>query len=317
MKIDAIGRFFMIAALLTLAFAFSGCQRIQAATGGASPEASVPVVPVYAVNTMLTTQGSISDYLALAGDIIAASAVDAFSDTGGRVSRITVSVGSQLSRGQLIAEVDPSRPGMEFIPSPVRAPVSGTIVSLPAQLGMTISQATPLARISGGSGLEIRLYVAERFISRVSLRQNCQISLDAWPGEIFLDRISEISPVVDPASRTMEVKIAVDDASARLKAGMFAKVRIITEQKDNIVKIPSTALIQRFGEQYVFVAQADPQNPGSYAARKRIVVPGITIDGLMEIQQGLNPGEELIIRGHGLLEDGARVNVVDRVPSLN
>jgi multidrug efflux pump subunit AcrA (membrane-fusion protein) len=81
----------------------------------------------------------------------------------------------------------------------------------------------------------------------------------------------------------MELRVAVDNAGSRLKAGMFAKVRIITEQKSNIVKIPSSTLIQRFGEEYVFVAQEDPEIAGAYTARKRNVVPGIIIDGIMEI----------------------------------
>jgi multidrug efflux pump subunit AcrA (membrane-fusion protein) len=98
---------------------------------------------------------------------------------------------------------------------------------------------------------------------------------------------------------------------------MFAKVRIITEQKNNIVKIPGTALIQRFGEDYVFVTEADPDNPGNSVARKRIVVPGILIDGILEIQQGLEPNEDIIVRGQNFLNDGARVNIVDRLAPLS
>jgi multidrug efflux pump subunit AcrA (membrane-fusion protein) len=105
----------------------------------------------------------------------------------------------------------------------------------------------PLARIAAGSAasgnaLEIRLYVAERFISRMVLRLPCEITLDAYPGEIFQGRITELSPVVDPTSRTMEVRIGVTNTGNKLKAGMFAKVRIITETKSNIVKIPAAAL---------------------------------------------------------------------------
>jgi RND family efflux transporter MFP subunit len=250
---------------------------------------------------------------------LAASTVDAYSDAAGKVSNISVAVGSRVNRGDPIAEVDPSRPGMEFVASVVRAPVSGTIVALPAQLGMTISQAVPLARIAGGSGLEIRIFVAERFISRINLRQSCEITLDAWPGEVFSGRISEISPIVDPASRTMEVRIAFNNADSRAKAGMFAKVRIIIEQKNNIVKLPSSAMIQRFGEEYVFIAEADPnpENTGGFIAKKRNIVPGIHIDGIMEVQQGLRLGDEVIIRGQGLLDDGARINIIERVAPLS
>jgi RND family efflux transporter MFP subunit len=212
---------------------------------------------------------------------------------------------------------------MSYVPGITRAPIGGTIVALPAQMGMTISQAVPVARLTGGGGaggasaLEIRLYVAERFISKMALSLPCEITLDAFPGEIFRGSIHEISPVVDPASRTMEVKVNVENPGSRLKAGMFAKVRVITERKDNIVKIPSGAMIQRFGENYVFTVETDLADPAFQVARRKTVVPGILVDGVLEVQQGLLSNEEVVVRGHTLLEDGSRINVVDRVAPLS
>jgi RND family efflux transporter MFP subunit len=159
--------------------------------------------------------------------------------------------------------------------------------------------------------------VAERFISKMAMNLPCVISLDAWPGEVFNGRISEISPTVDPASRTMEVRVNVTNTGSKLKAGMFAKVRIIIERKDNIVKVPAPAMLSRFGEQYVYVVEEDPENPEQYLARKRLVTPGILIDGVLEIQKGLEPDEEIVLRGQTLLDDGVRVNVVDRVAPLS
>jgi multidrug efflux pump subunit AcrA (membrane-fusion protein) len=312
-------KLYLFAALcgaLLIITAFSGCNRQTAA----SPQASGPIeapVPVFAVNTTAAVKGQIRDYLALAGDIVAGSTVDVYSDVAGKVSRLFVSVGSRVTKGARLAEVDPSRPGMDFLPGIVTAPLGGTIVALPAQVGMTISQAVPIARIAGNNALEIRLYVAERFVSKIALSQPCEISLDAWPGEVFRGTVSEVSPILDPASRTMEIRVNVDNPGSRLKAGMFAKVRIITERKDNIVKIPSAALIQRFGEDFLFVAVPDPANPGVTIAKKRLVVPGILVDGVLEVQQGLAAEEEVVIRGQSLLEDGARINIVDRVNALD
>jgi multidrug efflux pump subunit AcrA (membrane-fusion protein) len=110
----------------------------------------------------------------------------------------------------------------------------------------------------------------------------------------------------------MEVRVNVSDPGGKLKPGMFAKVRIITEQKDNIVKIPASAMVSRFGEQYVYVVEQDPENPEFKIVRKRNVVPGILVDGMLEVQSGLSPDEEVVARGQTLLEDGARVNVIER-----
>ena len=313
-KISRVKKFLII---LLAVLVLSGCDRIKEAREKRNPkEADAPQTPVFAVNTTNAVKGQINDYIALSGDIIAGSTVDAYSEAAGKVAAVYVSVGQRVNRGERIAAVDPSRPGMDFQWSFVTAPIGGTVVALPAQIGMTISQAVPLVRIAGGSALEIQLYVAERFISKMAMNLPCEITLDAWPGEVFRGSISEVAPTVDPASRTMEMKVNVRNADSKLKAGMFAKVRVITEHKDSIVKIPASAMLSRFGEQYVYVIENDSENPEQNIVRKRIVVPGILIDGVLEIQDGLAPDEEVVVRGQTLLEDGVRVNIIERVTPL-
>lgn len=90
---------------------------------------------------------------------------------------------------------------------------------------------------------------------------------------------------------------------------MFSKVKIITEIKDDIIKIPATALIERFGEKYVFVVENN-------TVIKRTIKQGILIDNIVEIQEGLRAGENVVVRGQSLLEDGSKVNIVERVAFL-
>jgi multidrug efflux pump subunit AcrA (membrane-fusion protein) len=314
----------VIAAILLVA-ALAGCKKDEAGTDAAKGGAAVPAATVFAVNTTTAVKGQIRDYLALSGDIVFGSSVDTYSDVAGKVTQLYVSVGNRVTKGDAVASVDPSRPGMTFKEGIARAPISGVVTGIPAQVGMTISQAVPLARIAGvgtagGQALEIKLYVAERFISKMALSLPCEITLDAWPGEVFRGSITEVAPTVDSVSRTMEVKVNVENPGSKLKAGMFAKVRIITEQKNNIVKIPSGALVQRFGESYVFTVESAPaeaEGDPVFVARRKVVVPGILIDNVLEIQEGLKADEEIIIRGQTLLDDGVRVNIIDRVAPLS
>jgi multidrug efflux pump subunit AcrA (membrane-fusion protein) len=309
--------------LLLTAVIFSGCDTVKETYGKVKDKLSkknttemVWETPIFAVNTTLTAKGQINDYISLSGDIYAGSTVDVYSDAAGKVTQIYTAVGRRIRKGDRVASVDPSRPGMTYRQSVATAPIGGTVIAVPAQVGMTVSQAVPLVRISGGNGLEIRLNVAERFISKMAMNLSCEITLDAWPGEIFLGSISEISPTVDPASRTMEVRVTVSNTGSKLKQGMFAKVKIITEQKNNIVKIPATAVIKRFGEEYVYVVEKDPSNPEFNIAKKRLIVPGIIIDGITEVQSGLAPDEEIVIRGQTLLDEGSRVNIIERAAPL-
>ncbi|MDR3148097.1 MAG: efflux RND transporter periplasmic adaptor subunit [Treponema sp.] len=312
-------RFGLVVLALVLGAGLGSCDRIQAIgarlAGEEAPAAAVEEsIPIFAVNTTGAAQGPIQDYLALSGDVVAGSTVDTYSDAAGKITRLYVSVGSRVNRGAAIAQVDPSRPGMRYVESVVRAPISGTVISLPAQVGMTISQQVSLARIAGGGGLEVKLDVAERFISRIKVGQPCEITLDAWPGEVFRGTVREVAPTVDPISRTMGLRVNVDNPESKIKTGMFAKVRLITEVKEGVVKIPANALVQRFGESFVFVVETSAG--GGFVARRRNIVPGILIDGVLEIREGLEPRDEVIVRGQTLLQDGARVNIVERIPPL-
>ena len=300
--------------LLLIVLTLSSCGLVKGKNKPGAQAASQ--VSIFAVNTTTAVKGQIQDYIALSGEIIAGSTVDTYSETAGKVAELYVTVGQWVNKGDRIAAIDPSRPGMTFQWSIAVAPISGSVSLLPAQVGMMISPAVPLARISGGGGLEIKLFVAERFISKIAMNLPVTITLDAWPGETFSGNISVISPTVDPASRTMEVRVNVSNHGNKLKAGMFAKARIITERKNNIVKIPATALISRFGEQYIYVVQQDPENSEFNIVKKRNVVPGILIDGILEVQSGLEPGEEIVTRGMSLLDDGVRVNIIERTAPL-
>jgi multidrug efflux pump subunit AcrA (membrane-fusion protein) len=269
-----------------------------------------PAQPVFAVSTVKLEAGNIADYLTLSGDMVAGSSVDVYSDTAGTITWRYVSIGSRVARNQPIAEVDPSQPGLNYMPSVVRAPISGVISSLPGQVGMKISQSSPLAVISGDGGLEIELHVAERFIYRIKMGLSCEITLDAYPGANFRGRISEISPVVNTSSRTMMIKVNVDNPGDRLKAGMFANVKIITEEKDGVITVPENAVIQRSGQNFVYTVQPDPSDASAKIAKRTPVSLGLNVDNIYEITDGLAAGDEVIVRGQTTLTDGSRVNII-------
>jgi multidrug efflux pump subunit AcrA (membrane-fusion protein) len=293
------------AALIIVALLAGGCEPKEEGPGQG------PAQAVFAVSTVTLEAGKIADYLTLSGNMVAGSSVDVYSDTAGTITERRVSIGSRVVKDQsVIAVVDPSQPGMTYMVNIVRAPISGVISALPGQVGMKISPASPIAVISGGGGLEIQLYVAERFIYRIKMGLPCEITLDAYPGDNFRGRISEISPVVDTASRTMMIKVNVDNPNDELKAGMFANVKIITEEKENVITVPENAVLQRGGENFVYALRDDPSEADAKIAKRTPVSLGLNVDNMFEIKDGLLAGDEIIVRGQTTLTDGSRVNVI-------
>jgi multidrug efflux pump subunit AcrA (membrane-fusion protein) len=299
---------FVMAGILMAGVLFTGCSEGEKA--GITDE----IESVFAVMTTETVKGQLADYIEVNGDVVSRTTVDTYPDTAGKLSSLFVGPGDSVRKDQVIAEVDPSRPGMTFAKSPVKAPISGTVIRTPMQVGSTVAPSIPIVTIARMDDLEIQTNVAERFIAKMSEGLDVVIQVDAYPDILFHGRIRELSPMVDSVSRTLGMKLDLIDAGTKLKAGMFAGIKIITEKKKGIVKIPVSCVVTRQDEYFVFVVK-DDGTEGAHAELRRIV-PGMQIDNKLEVVEGLEPGETIVLRGQTLLEDGTRVKIVETEPPL-
>ena len=262
---------------------------------------------IYAVNADIVQAGNLDDYLEFGGDVSSVSAVDVYPAAAGKISRIRVSVGDLVKKDQIIAYVDPSRPGMNYSENPVKAPISGRVTSFPPTIGTMVSQSYSIAKISDTDELQIKVNVAERFISRIRENQTAIVSFDAYPGVEFKARVFEVSPVLDTTSRTMLAKLKVEPADSRIKAGMYARVKLITDTIEGAVVIPNDAIVYRDGKPYVFTAKSESSES---SVNMVSVKEGLSVDNKTEIQEGLKEGDVIIVKGQSLLSDGSKVKIL-------
>lgn len=262
---------------------------------------------IYAVNADIVQAGNLDDYLEFGGDVSSVSAVDVYPDAAGKISRIRVSVGDLVKKDQIIAYVDPSRPGMNYSENPVKAPISGRVTSFPPTIGTMVSQSYSIAKISDTDELQIKVNVAERFISRIRENQTAIVSFDAYSGVEFKARVFEVSPVLDTTSRTMLAKLKVEPADSRIKAGMYARVKLITDTIEGAVVIPNDAIVYRDGKPYVFTAKSESAES---SVNMVSVKEGLSVDNKTEIQEGLKEGDVIIVKGQSLLSDGSKVKIL-------
>ena len=262
---------------------------------------------IYAVNADIVQAGNLDDYLEFGGDVSSVSAVDVYPDAAGKISRIRVAVGDLVKKDQIIAYVDPSRPGMNYSENPVKAPISGRVTSFPPTIGTMVSQSYSIAKISDTDELQIKVNVAERFISRIRENQTAIVSFDAYPGVEFKARVFEVSPVLDTTSRTMLAKLKVEPADSRIKAGMYARVKLITDTIEGAIVIPNDAIVYRDGKPYVFTAKSESAES---SVNMVSVKEGLSVDNKTEIQEGLKEGDVIIVKGQSLLSDGSKVKIL-------
>ena len=292
----------MISAALPLCL--SSCKKKETAAPVVEEEEEV----IYAVNAYKISGGNLDEYLEFGGDVASVASVDVMPDQAGKLTRVLVSIGDKVKKDEVIAYVDASRPGMTYKASPVKAPASGRIISFTPTVGATVSQAMVIARISSTDDLEIKTSVAERFISRVKLGQSASVTLDAYPGETFSAKVSEVSPVLDTTTRTMAIKLRLSPPDPRVKVGMYARIRLITDSIRNAIVIPAGTIVTRDGENYVFKIVP---GGGQSVARLQKVSRGMTVDDRCEITEGLAAGDEIVSKGQSLLNDGSPVRVMN------
>jgi membrane fusion protein (multidrug efflux system) len=185
----------------------------------------------------------------------------------------------------------------------IRAPFAGLVAARNVRVGQTVQPGTAMFRVTDPSPLKAQVFVPERELQRLRTGQSAAVQVDAIAGRSFPARVALVSPTVDARTATFKVTVEVDDASAILKPGMFARIGIVFERKQAALQIPRVALVETDGERSVFVVQKG-------LARQRSVTTGLTDAGNIEITDGIGEGEQVVIVGQSGLKDGNKVRVV-------
>ena len=196
---------------------------------------------------------------------------------------------------------------MQLADSKIYAPISGIIARRFIDEGEMIIDATmtknaPVVTIVDMDVIKVKVNVTERDISRVKIGQEARVKVDSYPGRILRGKVSNISPVLDPLSRTAAMEIEIGNPDYLLKPGMFARVEVITERRKNVLIVPIEAVISREGREFLFVVEEN-------IAKLREVTTGLKNGEMMEIISGLGEKEKVVIEGAYGLKNGTRVQV--------
>jgi len=276
--------------------------------------------PVFSVRTEYAEIRTLQAYIEVNADIVSGHQVSVTPDAAGRLVSMKTGLGATVQKGDLLAEIDPSRPGTVYSLSPVYAPVSGMVVSSPLAVGSTVSSATSLMTLAVNGSIEIEALIPEREVGQLRTGLTAEVRLEAFPGETFAAALTQISPVVDPVSRTKKVTLRFDRGDKRINSGMFARVKLNTRTYENVVSVPQEALVEHRGRTVVYVLDVNPEesfsggiSAGAPRVRIQEVTAGANVDREVEIKTGLKQGEAVVIQGQQFLTDGASVRVIGKV----
>ncbi|MEP7101797.1 MAG: efflux RND transporter periplasmic adaptor subunit [Burkholderiales bacterium] len=193
-------------------------------------------------------------------------------------------LGSALGRGN----------GREYT---LTAPISGHVIDLTgAQGGFWNDTNAPLMTVADLSKVWLTASVQEKDLAAVFVGQQALIALNAYPGEPLTGRVAYVGQVLDADTRTVKVRVALDNAAGRLRPGMFASA-VFSGVSHEAITVPASALIQDGFNTRVFVERA----PWTFEARN--VKTGAQIGSQVEIAAGLKAGERIVVKDGVLLND--------------
>ena len=279
---------------------------LSAASGCGKKEEQAPEIDTFPVRVEAATKRTLEEALILVGSLKAKDEATIFSRVPGRLKENVVKEGDLVRKDQPVALVERDEVGVRFEPAPVPSTLNGVVGRIYLDRGADVTLNTPVALIADVSAIIAKADVPERYAGRVRTGQDVRVRIEAFPDRTFQGRVSRVSPVVDPATRSAYMEVLLDNSSGLLRSGMFANLSIVVTAKADALAVPVEAVTDASGSA-VFVVKDGK-------AVKREVVEGLKTEAYVEITEGLSPGEQVVTFGHYGLKDGSAVQVLAAAP---
>jgi Cu(I)/Ag(I) efflux system membrane fusion protein len=180
------------------------------------------------------------------------------------------------------------------------APVSGAVMDKKAVQGMRFMPGDVLYQIADLSSVWVVAEVAEQDIGQVKVGSVAHVSLDAYQNKIFQGKVSFISPTLNAATRTVQVRVEMSNRQGLLKPAMFANLELTASdgvaQNGKVLTVPTSAVIDSGTRQVVLVQRAE----GRF--EPRTVKLGSRSENYVEVLDGIVEGEQVVTSANFLID---------------
>jgi multidrug efflux pump subunit AcrA (membrane-fusion protein) len=205
------------------------------------------------------------------------------------------------------AQVQQSQASVDYVrnqisESTITSPINGVVSDKNVDIGEVTSGTVGTVTIIDTSSLIAEVTVPDNAIGQLKVGQSVPVVVTAAGSSPITGVIDTISPDVNSKDNSYTVKVKIDNSNGSLMSGMFAKVTLPNQTKDNALVVPNEAVKIENGVDYIYTVQGGK-------VKKVIVGLGISNDTTTEITGSVQPGTEIITEGQTLLSDGEKVNV--------
>lgn len=188
----------------------------------------------------------------------------------------------------------------------IKAPIDGVVRRLDAKVGIFLGVGDPVGKILQIDRVKAVIGIPESDVTAVRGLDSVEVTIKALDDLKVRGRNHFISSSPETMARLYRLELELDNSDHLILPGMFARADLVKQSRDQALTIPFYSIISRNNEQYVFV-----ENDG--VVEKRHVTTGIMEQWMVEITEGLEPGEHVVVEGHRDVEDGRKVKVVKTI----
>lgn len=173
----------------------------------------------------------------------------------------------------------------------ITAPFDGTLIERRVAAGDQVTESSPLFRLANLDKVWAIASVFEKDMGRVAVGQAARVSLTAYPGRQFEGEVTWVSDVIDDKTRTLKIRVELDNVGRLLKPGSFARVAVTPAGRQSALVVPAGAVQRQKDQSVVFVEES----PGVFKLRE--VKVGERSRDAVSITEGLNAGERVVTNG--------------------
>lgn len=193
-----------------------------------------------------------------------------------------------------IGELASTREASEFLH--IHSPAEGTVINVGVRDGQYVTPQTELYTVADLSRVWVLVDIFEDEVPWVEVGDSASMTIAAAPGDIFEGRLTYIYPYAEGQTRTVTARLEFDNSEHVLKPEMFADVAIEADPQQDIIAIPSEAIVRSGLRERVFVVR----EPGRFEPRD--VTVGVSSEGWTEIRSGVEVGEEIVASAQFLID---------------
>ena len=192
----------------------------------------------------------------------------------------------------------------------LKAPFAGIISQKLSESGEWIAPGQGIFELVASEGLRLEFAVAEDYLAQLRPDTVVPFTLNAFPGKQFAGRVETIVPVSDPGARTFLLRVAIDERPGTIVPGMSAQGTLKIPTRDSGLVVPRDAVL-RYPDGRTIIWAVKESDSGPVAVEKRVEL-GEVFDGLVEVRQGVEPDDRVVVKGNEALQEGQRLHILNQ-----